>query len=229
MKEELKSCPFCKKIGIVKEIKDCFSKAPSTFFPTCPNEECLMFNAQEQDEQGGVFVDYESRQEAIDAWNTRLAEKEGLGDEGRKHIAEILGDVFAQDPSCNYYLEDSSRRFNYLREKLEAIVSRFSPAIVLPPKEERLEGHKENCDCEACCMDKGWNAALTAVAKLNRVVDVEKILNMEAILVNACQILDPFKSANPDIWTKFDDDTRIKLGECVQYIHDIRKELKGEE
>jgi Restriction alleviation protein Lar len=65
LSDELLPCPFCGQPGeVVREFE-------TNWFPRCTNQDCLMSNPTAGDEQGGIMVDFPTKQEAAIAWNTR--------------------------------------------------------------------------------------------------------------------------------------------------------------
>ena len=67
---ELKPCPFC---GEKAEIKESWVYK-GLYAVGCTNEGGCPAKNEEQDEQGGFSIEFKSRQEAIDNWNTRPLE-----------------------------------------------------------------------------------------------------------------------------------------------------------
>jgi hypothetical protein len=72
-------CPFCGGKGILQEEElyyPVLRKHKKRWFPLCSGndalEYCPMMNPENDGEQGGVTVSWESEEEAIKAWNTRV-------------------------------------------------------------------------------------------------------------------------------------------------------------
>ena len=69
----LRCCPFCGGPGCIKKSKIHYPNVPWFYYPTCEKYDCIAY-VEEQDEQGGVNVEFDTPEEAAEKWNTRFGE-----------------------------------------------------------------------------------------------------------------------------------------------------------
>ena len=67
----LRCCPFCGGPGQILKSKIHYPNADWFYYPSCEDYECIAF-VEEQDEQGGVNVEFNTVEEAVEKWNTRF-------------------------------------------------------------------------------------------------------------------------------------------------------------
>jgi hypothetical protein len=75
---KLLPCPFCGHDGIIKMENPVFNGGRNYFYATCSNDihndenPCILENIMEQDEQGGVSLNFSDPMDAVNLWNKRI-------------------------------------------------------------------------------------------------------------------------------------------------------------